>query len=173
MDQCEKPLDPVPMVTSCDGWLCVREGFKEFESGAKIWSLYDRFVSPEEVWIDGTVTFQKNGPGGRMQYRIEIEIDRLNRPDLGEIEGFCFSPESWSLVFHASRMAWFHVLKVVPIYARVPILAAGDANGDGVVDGFDVGIVLDGWGSVGNGDLNYDGIVDGSDLGLVLNTWGT
>jgi len=49
----------------------------------------------------------------------------------------------------------------------------GDANGDGVVDGADLGLLLAGWG--GNDpmvDLNSDGIVDGADLGLLLAAWG-
>ena len=172
MEQCEDVLDPIPMVTTCDGWLCIREGFKEHESGSKTWSLYSRLISPEEIWVDGDLTFERNGPGGRMRYRIEIDIDRTKRPDLDTIEGFCFSPESWSLILYTSRLVWHNSPKVAPIYARAELLPAGDANGDGVVDGYDVGIVLDGWGAGGVGDLNLDGIVDGSDLGLVLNTWG-
>lgn len=49
-----------------------------------------------------------------------------------------------------------------------------DINGDGVVDGGDLGIVLAGFGGAGGtADVNQDGIVDGSDLGIVLAAWGT
>lgn len=51
----------------------------------------------------------------------------------------------------------------------------GDVNGDGVVNGVDLGTVLAGWGAAGGGtasDLNSDGVVDGVDLGLVLAAWG-
>jgi len=50
----------------------------------------------------------------------------------------------------------------------------GDLNGDGVVDGADLGILLNSWGScVGcAADLNGDGVVDGADLGILLNNWG-
>jgi len=49
----------------------------------------------------------------------------------------------------------------------------GDLNGDGVVDGADLGILLDAWGPcVGCGaDLNGDGVVDGADLGILLDNW--
>ncbi len=48
----------------------------------------------------------------------------------------------------------------------------GDLNGDGAVDGADLGLLLGGWGSGGTGDLNGDGNVDGADLGLLLGAWG-
>jgi len=46
-----------------------------------------------------------------------------------------------------------------------------DLNGDGTVDGADLGILLASWGSRGPGDLNGDGVVDGADLGLLLAAW--
>jgi hypothetical protein len=46
----------------------------------------------------------------------------------------------------------------------------GDLNGDGVVDGGDLGLLLAAWGTAG-GDLNGDGTTDGADLGLLLANW--
>jgi len=47
-----------------------------------------------------------------------------------------------------------------------------DLNGDGVVDGADLGLLLGQWESAGPADLNDDGVVDGADLGLLLGAWG-
>jgi len=47
-----------------------------------------------------------------------------------------------------------------------------DLDGDGVVAGGDLGILLSNWGSSGPGDLTGDGTVDGADLGLLLSEWG-
>ncbi len=47
----------------------------------------------------------------------------------------------------------------------------GDLNGDGHIDGADLGILLTQWGGPGSGDLNDDGIVDGADLGELLAGW--
>ena len=47
----------------------------------------------------------------------------------------------------------------------------GDFNGDGEVDGQDLGLFLVGWGSPGPTDLNEDGTTDGIDLGLLLVFW--
>ena len=47
----------------------------------------------------------------------------------------------------------------------------GDLNGDGAVNGGDLGLLLAAWGGPG-GDLNGDGVTDGGDLGLLLSYWG-
>lgn len=51
----------------------------------------------------------------------------------------------------------------------------GDLNGDRVVNGFDLGLLLGAWGTDGQpsgADLNGDGTVNGFDLGLMLGAWG-
>lgn len=50
-----------------------------------------------------------------------------------------------------------------------PCLA--DLNGDGSIDGGDLGLMVASWGTDA-GDLNGDGLTDGADLGLLLNGWG-
>jgi hypothetical protein len=47
----------------------------------------------------------------------------------------------------------------------------GDFNGDGVVDGADLTILLGDWGGSA-ADLNGDGLVDGADLTILLGNWG-
>lgn len=51
----------------------------------------------------------------------------------------------------------------------------GDLNGDDVVGGADLGILLSRWGPLTDGivtaDLNGDGVVDGADLGMLLSAW--
>lgn len=54
---------------------------------------------------------------------------------------------------------------------------AADLDGNGVVNGGDIGVLLANWGGTGGFlglvDLDCDGVVDGSDLGLLLANWGT
>jgi CxxC motif-containing protein (DUF1111 family) len=52
------------------------------------------------------------------------------------------------------------------------VACVGDLDGDGSVNGADLGLMLAQWGSPGNADLNGDNVVDGSDLGLLLAAWG-
>lgn len=48
----------------------------------------------------------------------------------------------------------------------------GDLDGDGDVDGADLGVLLSGWATSGPSDLNGDGFTDGADLGILLSNWG-
>ena len=46
-----------------------------------------------------------------------------------------------------------------------------DLNGDGVVGGADLGLMLAGWGLAGVTDINQSGTTDGADLGSLLSAW--
>lgn len=48
----------------------------------------------------------------------------------------------------------------------------GDIDGDGEVNGADLGLLLGNWLGSGVGDLNNDGVVNGADLGVLLGAWG-
>jgi len=71
----------------------------------------------------------------------------------------------------ASYDEWF--------FARIRFLTLpdpADLNGDGSVDGADLGLLLLDWGPCAPGvpcaaDLNGDGVVDGEDLGVLLTAW--
>jgi hypothetical protein len=56
---------------------------------------------------------------------------------------------------------------------KVPSAPANpaDLNGDGSVNGADLGQLLGAWGTPGPGDLDGDGSVTGADLGLLLAAW--
>jgi hypothetical protein len=60
-----------------------------------------------------------------------------------------------------AAVAWFLDLPAV----------FGDLDGNGLVNGADLGLMLGAWGTAGPGDLNGDGIVNGADLGLLLGAW--
>jgi hypothetical protein len=49
-----------------------------------------------------------------------------------------------------------------------------DLNGDGRVDGADLGLLLLAWGECGtcSPDFDGDGRVNGADLGFLLGVWG-
>lgn len=52
-----------------------------------------------------------------------------------------------------------------------PASNPADLNGDGVVDGADLAMLLQAWGTPGPGDLDGSGSVDGADLALLLQSW--
>ena len=61
-------------------------------------------------------------------------------------------------------------------YLKIAGTCFEDANADGNVDGFDLGILLSQWGTCApvacQCDFNGDGSVNGNDLGLLLSKWG-
>jgi len=71
------------------------------------------------------------------------------------------------------------VLPGVPVTVRgitftVVAPCPWDLDGDGVVDGADLGDLLNQWGPCPGCDADFDGdgVVDGADLGALLNAWG-
>jgi len=55
---------------------------------------------------------------------------------------------------------------------RIPPACRGDLNGDGVVDGIDLGALIGRWGLGGVADLDRSGSIDGADIGIMLGNWG-
>ncbi|MBX3354156.1 MAG: VCBS repeat-containing protein [Phycisphaeraceae bacterium] len=53
-----------------------------------------------------------------------------------------------------------------------PPPVAGDVNGDQLVNGADIALILGNWGGTGEGDLNCDEAVNGADIAIVLGNWG-
>ncbi|MGA0172409.1 MAG: hypothetical protein ACO3NL_02035 [Phycisphaerales bacterium] len=57
-----------------------------------------------------------------------------------------------------------------PAPAVAPCLA--DLNGDGVVNGADLGLLLANWGKPGATDLDGNGTTDGADQAILMGAWG-
>ncbi|MCA9285339.1 MAG: CRTAC1 family protein [Phycisphaerales bacterium] len=56
--------------------------------------------------------------------------------------------------------------------SSLPAACPADLDGNGTVDGADLGALLAAWGGRGAGDLDGSGTVDGADLGALLAAWG-
>jgi hypothetical protein len=72
--------------------------------------------------------------------------------------------------FDAAATGPFNVEIIAPTAPPCP----ADLNGDGAVNGADLGLMLGAWGACPGcaADLNADGVVNGADLGLLLGSWG-
>ena len=70
------------------------------------------------------------------------------------------------------------IYKIIPASGDGPCAPPpppGDLNGDGRVDGADLGLLLSGWGNCGTpcpADLDANGVVNGADIGILLGNWG-
>ncbi len=85
---------------------------------------------------------------------------------VGKVTSIVHDPASGSMI----AIRWsLNPLQIIP----PPPPTKGDIDGDGQVDGGDLGLQLADWGGDGPGDLNGDGVVDGADLGLLLSGFDT
>jgi hypothetical protein len=118
----------------------------------------------------------------RARIGTPAEISRWTAPDDGfycpvDYRG-AFSPtENWLCNWTAADAYGFIVAPdgvcVNPVCPVSCEPSNGDLDGNGVVDGADLGTLLSEWGNAGGpADLNCDGVVDGADLGIQLSNWG-
>lgn len=73
------------------------------------------------------------------------------------------------------RVSSASVAGVSQLYTLTSVVTAGrvgDLNGNGVVDGADLSILLASWGAAGVADLDGNGTTNGADLSLLLANWG-
>lgn len=96
---------------------------------------------------------------------LEVLIARLTIPEDVELEG-------------ALKVMWQEgsgTLRLDHAEFTLGAAPAADLDGDGVVDGADLGMLLGAWGVARIGepaDLDGGGTVDGADLGILLGAWG-
>ncbi len=146
-----------------------------------------------QPWAIGTVESLK--PGETVPYDAEIsfEVD-LSMPGIAEY--FAEAIDRGRLLLSVTSMARvvqqgsafpsFHckesplvelgVTSAARLEVEVRVHGSpprpGDLDGDGVVGGADLGILLQNWGTAGPADLDADGVVGGADLGILLQNWG-
>lgn len=66
----------------------------------------------------------------------------------------------------------FSVVAMTVTYTAAFPPCSADLNGDCMVNGADLGVLLAQWATAGSADLNGSGSVDGADLGVLLSSWG-
>ncbi len=101
--------------------------------------------------------------------------------DQGQAQTASVDPTNWSFGFAARNGGIDQDLLIGDLVIDVtvecpPETDPADLNGDGEVNGADLGLLLGAWGPCADdpctGDINGDGRVDGGDLGLLLGSWG-
>jgi glucose/arabinose dehydrogenase len=125
-------------------------------------------------WVSNNVwSFRyENGQKTEFLLRNSAITPSLDNTTVNQIASFGEDAEGeMYIVDHGGQ-----VYKIVPASGDgtcEPPAKPGDLNGDGLVDGADLGILLSKWGGcIGcASDFNDDGAVDGIDLGVLLGMW--
>lgn len=123
------------------------------------WTSYDFEVPSQATELPPGWAFIELGPGAQPDWDAVItNVSRVN---------FFYGDPEFFFIFQMWTLGADN-LRIVCDDSGIP----GDLNGDGVVDGADLGILLAAWGSADPAaDLNGDGVVDGADLGALLAAW--
>jgi hypothetical protein len=145
-----------------EGWLQVPQG--------GLWTLSTTSDDGSRLLLNGAVVVDNDGLHG-MQTRLGTVAlaagkHRL-RVEFFENGGGAGLIVRWSGPGRSTE--------TIPSWAftRDEQASPADLNGDGVVNGADLGILLAAWGSTGGAaDLDGDGVVGGADLGVLLALWG-
>ncbi len=120
-------------------------------------SLGDLHVHPQHL-------FQSNLPDGLYLLTFEVE----NNAGLTTSDPFWFIYEWNSEPGELAAASQWVQQNLIDGVEPIP----GDLNNDNAVNGSDLLILLNDWGSTeSDADINTDGIVDGTDLLLLLNNW--
>jgi uncharacterized delta-60 repeat protein len=128
--------------------------------------------------IPGTNEYQlftvKVDPDGNVCWTETFSNDPILGPDFGNAIAVNDNGDAF-----IAGGTWFdyHYYYATLKYAAPGGPIPGDLNGDGVVDGADLLILLSAWGNCADpddcpADLDKNGIVDGSDLLILLSNWG-
>jgi hypothetical protein len=164
-------------------------GFKDLSTGLWTWVTdepwqYTNWQSgepgcclPNEWWLD------VNSSTGRWRDRVQCITESVAFPGMmvTEWSADCNSDGVVDLGQILSRQLDDSNSNGVPDVCEcasspgLPACCAGNLNDDPAVDGADLGILLNAWGTCAApcaADLNRDGFVDGADLGTLLGNWG-
>ena len=132
-----------------------------------------------QLWTGSGTYVQYNTPKHEHQMQLDLTNDGQTflHFDSGVVPNETALPQ---INIAISLNGMVCVDSVYYINAAPPEPLVGDLNGDDVVDGLDLGILLSQWTAAGGplcgltfcpADLNLDGVVDGLDLGILLANW--
>jgi glucose/arabinose dehydrogenase len=155
--------------SSSTGW-CVTGGY--VYRGCAIEGLEGTYFfadySSTNIW-----SFKWNGGTGYTNFSNRNELESsLEGYGVDNISTF---GEDYHGEIYICDQSGGELFKIIPASGEVDCTPPlqGDMNGDCLVDGTDLSIVLGFWGQSGpEGDANGDGNVDGGDLSIVLGFWG-
>lgn len=126
------------------------------DDGSRLWIGDDLVVDNDGVHTMRTVRGTRALAAGR--HRLRIEYFEATAA-AGLILAFS-GPGQSTVIVRSSSLS----------HGGAP--KSADLDGDGIVDGVDLAILLAAWGSAGGpADINGDGTVDGSDLAVLLARW--
>jgi hypothetical protein len=147
------------------------------------WEGYADRCTQAELYVWNVALSQWGNPQGQVGQNRYADSWAGNRDETleaairGNVADFVAADGTVRFLVYAERPAdeTFHDYAAV-IVTTIDVPCPADLNGDGAVDGVDLGALLGAWGPCPSAacpaDFNADGAVDGIDLGFLLGAWG-
>ena len=129
---------------------------------------YDFFSSQGEV----TFTNATLRPFYRkLKYRHTVNIRDGNYTISQDSADYDVCADNGKVIFYAEKVVGHNQPFTLSWNYTIEIEPWGDLDGDGCINGSDLGFFFTGWGMPGATDFNEDGVTDGQDLGILLDNW--
>jgi len=161
-------------VQSIDHNLYIRDGIlyeSNYTSGLRLFDLRD----PAEILNPSEIGYFDTSPAAPVAIAAPAAgIEHADHPD--GVGSFQFGG-AWNVVpfFPSGVVAVSDLdsgLFILDPSEALKLPNPADLNGDGVVNGADLAILLIEWGNAGASDFNNDGVINGADLAILLTNWG-
>ncbi len=157
-----------------DGWLHTT-GASVYETRRTEVNYYDnRLIDDIYFASQGQVTLTNISKTSRIiKYRHSVPIKRGDYIISQDSTDYEVCADDGKVIFYyESASLQIGVPHVQEWTYSIEIQPYGDIDGDGCVNGRDLGILFGDWGMQGSpGDFNADGTVDPADLGILLANW--
>ncbi len=160
-----------------DGWLHTTGGVARENHVLEVDYIDNRPIDTDVFISQGQVTITNvSDQQRRIRYRHSVPINRgidytisqdttqysVCVQDDGEHVFAVFFTEVFPTAGNTIIREWSYNIQIHPF---------GDLNGDGCINGEDLGILFSQWGSSGNADYTGNGVVGAEDLGYLLANW--
>ncbi len=155
-----------------DGWLHTTGG-TAYETRVVEVDYYDnRRIDDTLFSSQGQVTLTNtSATSRRIKYRHRVQIKRGDCTVTQDSTDYEVCASDGEVIFYAEKILQTGVTYTQEWTYSVEIDPYGDIDGDGFINGSDLGMLFAGWGMDGETDLNEDGTTDGLDLGIILTNW--
>ena len=142
--------------------------------------LNRQFLSRCDAFISGSAQVVLNGPNDPVPHGAVIDLSGescsvtfLNQPpDIFRVEHLAKFRVDGKVAIEGENLLIEAFGDTGCIVTALGSTCPADINGDEVVDGADLTILLGAWGSAFDADIDGSGLVDGADLTILLGSWG-
>jgi len=155
-----------------DGWLHTTGG-AAYETRVTEVDYYDnRRIDDTLFSSQGQVTLTNTSATSRkIKYRHHVSIRRGEYTVSQDSTDYEVCASDGKVIFYVEKILQIGVPYTQEWTYSIEIQPYGDIDGDGFINGSDLGMLFAGWGMDGETDLNKDGTTDGLDLGIILTNW--